>query len=618
MQNAVEIMNYYLKIWSITLFFCANILFQADIFAQDNYNIYLARQFAEENEWVKAIEHYEKVSNTIDGMSEVYEEYLKVIQQTGDVKAEENLIMKAYAMFGKDPIFMLDLALMYKKNSDTKNAEKTFLKIVDGLKQNAFQIQKIAQRLISENEYEYASAVYMKGKQVFKNEALFNLELANLAGLKGNNEQMISAFVQELIHSPEQLNEVIAALRKPIEEQKNIDLLEKELYRTIGKNGQNTAVRELLVWLYLQQKDFESAFEQARSLDLMLGENGSRIITLARAAVAAKDYSTAINAYQFVVNKGSSGDYFVTASLEMINARKEKLVSTQKYTQDDLLALRKSYQDFLGNYYNVYTSTSAAIDLADLEARYLYRLDTAIQILSTFVEKGNIQKELLAKAKLALGDYYIMNEEPWESILLYTQVEKDFKGNPTGEEAKYRNARLSYFKGDFEWALTQLKIIKSNTSEFISNDAIELAVFITDNFNQDQDEDKIIMKKFAAIDLLFFQNKMSVAKDSAEQMLKNHPGHPLEDDLFYKMSQIERKGQNFEQAAKWLERIANEYAFENYGDDATFELGELYETVLNQPEKAQAWYEKIILEFKDSTYAVEARKRYRKLRGDEL
>lgn len=594
------------------------LIFSVPAAAQENYSIFLARQFAEEGELTKAAEYYEKMSNSYDQLAEIYEEYLTILIQIKDVKAEERLINKAYLIFGKDPIYLADLYFMYDRLEDAKNADKTFTRILDAFKGNAFQINMIAEKFIKAQEYDKAIAIYMRGKQVFKNEGLFNLELAYISGMKGDEEQMIISFIREAEVVPQSYPEVVKALQKVIGDSEKEFLVERELLKALGRNKNNWTIQELLVWLYLQQNDFESALEQARSIDLMSGGDGSRIMDIARASAGQRNFETAIDAYQYVIDKGTQNEYYVTASLELINTRKDKLVNNTKYTREDLLELKNAYLGFLNNYQNNYTSTSVAIDLADLEARYLYRLDTAISILQNFLSKPGIHRDLLAKAKLSLGDYYIMNEEPWESILLYTQVEKDFKGSPTGEEAKYRNARLSYFKGDFEWALTQLKVIKGNTSEFMSNDAIELAVFIFDNFNQDQDEDKTVMKQYAKADLLYFQNRTEEAKAMAEKMIQQHGGHPLEDDLFFLMSKIARKEQNFEAAAKWLERIANEYAFEILGDDAAFQLGELNEVQFQRPVEAMKWYEKVITEFKDSTFVVEARKRYRKLRGDEV
>ena len=74
-------------------------------------------------------------------------------------------------------------------------------------------------------------------------------------------------------------------------------------------------------------------------------------------------------------------------------------------------------------------------------------------------------------------------------------------------------------------------------------------------------------------------------------------------------------------AQQYSGRLFQEQIIDNYGEDiladnALFYLGELYQNYLKDDEKAKAFYEKIILEYKDSTFAIEARKRYRKLRGD--
>ena len=51
-------------------------------------------------------------------------------------------------------------------------------------------------------------------------------------------------------------------------------------------------------------------------------------------------------------------------------------------------------------------------------------------------------------------------------------------------------------------------------------------------------------------------------------------------------------------------------------DDALFYIAELYQYYLNNSTEAKDYYERIVLKHKDSTFSIEARKRYRKLRGD--
>ena len=55
--------------------------------------------------------------------------------------------------------------------------------------------------------------------------------------------------------------------------------------------------------------------------------------------------------------------------------------------------------------------------------------------------------EIIAQAKLNLGDIYVITEQPWESVLLYYQVEKSHKNDDLGETAKLKNAKLSFYKG---------------------------------------------------------------------------------------------------------------------------------------------------------------------------
>jgi len=198
--------------------------------------------------------------------------------------------------------------------------------------------------------------------------------------------------------------------------------------------------------------------------------------------------------------------------------------------------------------------------------------------------------------------------------LLYTQVEKNEKGNPLGEEAKFRNAKLAYYNGDFGWAQTQLKIIKANSSEFISNDAIDLSVFILDNLNTD-DTDAALLK-FAKADLLRYQNKLDEAEDTLNNILHYFPQTALQDDILFLKYNIEKDRQHYEKAASYLEKIIENYSEDILADNALFYLGDLYQNYLKDDEKAKSYYEKIILMYKDSTFSIEARKRYRKLRGD--
>jgi len=58
------------------------------------------------------------------------------------------------------------------------------------------------------------------------------------------------------------------------------------------------------------------------------------------------------------------------------------------------------------------------------------------------------------------------------------------------------------------------------------------------------------------------------------------------------------------------------YSFDILADDATYKLALIYEEDKKDKVKAMELYQKLMTSYQGSTYVVEARKKYRLLRGD--
>ena len=256
------------------------------------------------------------------------------------------------------------------------------------------------------------------------------------------------------------------------------------------------------------------------------------------------------------------------------------------------------------------------LELARLEAFYLKDLDEAIKLLTELIEYPNNDIHVQAEAKLNLADFYLMKSEIWEATLLYSQVDKDFKEDLLGHEARFRNAKLSYYNSDFQWAQAQFDVLKASTSKLISNDALDLSVFIMDNMGLDTTDRPL--KLYARADLLIFQNRFDDAFKTLDSLSTEYPEHSLEDDILYSKSKIYEKKRDFSKQAETLETIIEKHADGIRADNALFELARLYEEQLNNTEKAQELYEKLFIEYSGSTFAVDARKRFRILRGDNI
>ena len=354
-----------------------------------------------------------------------------------------------------------------------------------------------------------------------------------------------------------------------------------------------------------------------KAIDKREKENGSRVFQLAEVAANDKDYDAAIQAYDYIItDKGVISTFYIPAKQELLRCKRNKIVENFNYTQEDLLQLKQEYHNFLNEFDRGKTTASIIYELAELEAYYLNDLDESIKLLQELIDFPNINPNLVANAKLSLADFYLMKGDIWEATLLYSQVDKAYEDDILGHEARFRNARLSYFNSDFGWAQAQFEILKASTSKLIANDALDLSVFIMDNLGLDTTAASLTL--FSEAELLTFQNRFDEAFTKLDSLVSQYPDHSLKDDVYYAKAQIHIKQRNYVEAAELFNKIITDHKEEIRADNALFELAELYESQLNDPEKAKGLYETLFIDFSGSTYAVEARKRYRKLRGDDI
>jgi len=209
-----------------------------------------------------------------------------------------------------------------------------------------------------------------------------------------------------------------------------------------------------------------------------------------------------------------------------------------------------------------------------------------------------------------------MTGEVWEATLLYSQVDKDFGEDVLGHEARFRNAKLSYYNGDFDWAQAQFDVLKASTSKLISNDAIDLSVFILDNVGLDSITKPLAM--YAQAELLVFQNKIDEAFSKLDSISTNYPEHGLLDDIAYLKAKIYTKRKDYTKAIEMYSYVVEKFPEDIRADNALFEMADLYENALNDKEKAKELYEKLFMNYSNSILATDARKRFRQLRGDKI
>ena len=70
-------------------------------------------------------------------------------------------------------------------------------------------------------------------------------------------------------------------------------------------------------------------------------------MTFAGECTNAGAYDPAIQAYQYIIDKGDKNENYTQAKMGQLNVMYQKLVNGGAYTQDDLLGLENKFKDAL-------------------------------------------------------------------------------------------------------------------------------------------------------------------------------------------------------------------------------------------------------------------------------
>ncbi|MBK7095959.1 MAG: tetratricopeptide repeat protein [Saprospiraceae bacterium] len=535
--------------------------------------------------------------------SEKYEEALKAVQKHLERKPGD---IQLYVWEG----------YLYEKTGKQVKAEKFYRKGLEMIGKENLNVINVANAFLDLAKYDLAIEAYEKGALSGFDKSFYYKQIGDIYSFKGENDKMMDYYLTFLKEKPEinQSGSIKSSFARQLGKSDFL-LLESKLITQIQENPDNVAFIDLLSWVYIQGGNYEKAYRQITALDRRFNEDGNKIYSLAEDAKRAEQYQMAAKSYKYIIdNKEPNSPYYMIAASNYLSVMSNLIKLDTNTTREDLLQIENLYNKFIGIYSVNSRSVFLILGLAELNALYLNDIDKAISLLQDLLNRGNIDIENKAKAKLALGDYYLIKGEVWEASLLYSQVDKAFLEGELGEIARYKNGRLYYYNGDFEWAQIIFDILKPATSRMISNDAIETSVFITETMGEDSVS--ITLTMFAASELLIFQNRFEEAMSKLDSINFLFTDNNLEDDIWFQKAEIFRKLKNFDLAKKMYEQIINKYPVELKADNAIFELAGLFENVYGDKEKAKQLYEKLFLDYPFSTLAIESRKKFRQLNGE--
>ncbi len=578
----------------------------------------MAMYYFEQKEYDKANVYFEELYE--QNAFAWYNYYFRSLLGAKDYSKAEKITKKQVKANKLDVALLVNLGEIYKLEGDPKKEKESYDKAIKELHPAQPYIENLAAAFKEEGLYDYALDVYNKARKATPEYPYF-YERAEVYKLKNDLSSMINEYLDALEFRDSELQMVQINLQNSLgydDEKGGIKnpLLKQELQKRIQKHPDKIVLSEFLIFIQKQQGDFDGAFVQSKALDKRLGEDGQRIYELGKICMSNKQWETAQRCFDYIIQKGPSHIYYDAAIIDNLNTRYQAITQKPQPAKEELLALEKELIAANGKYKDNFMNVNILKNLASLEAYYLNKGDDAVALLSDFIAQPGLEAMTKAEYKLMLADIYLVAGEIWDASLLYSQVEKEFKYEAIGQEAKFRNAKLSFYAGDFAWAKTQADVLKGATTKLIANDALDLSLVITDAIGVDTNDAPL--KLFASAELLILQHKYTEAITRMDSINTLYSTNTLGDDIYYKKAQIYTSLGKYSDAEAAYKNILEFYPSDLYADDAQFKLAELYEFNFKDKEKAKQTYEEMLTKYPGSIYTVEARKRFRELRGDNL
>ena len=595
------------------------IVWSSACYAQDGTDQQLAQYYYSNGEFEKALPYCKKVFSK-DNSKFNFKRYYDCLIETEEVKTAEKLLKRQLSNNRRDFEYPMILGSLYESQDKIKDANKLYDRLVNDYASSTMSVVRLYQTFMKASKPELAKSTLDRGRKIFKDKYPLHIQFAEWYQTNGDVEGMIKEYLNLLSINSNHLQKIQYSLGKQIDftndNSPEVQLLKEKLLLKIQKKPNEFVYAEMLIWLFIQKKQFLAAIVQAQALDKREEGEGLRVLNIASMCLQNKKYPAARKALKYVVSLGEDKQYYYQAEYSLLNTRYKEITEQRNYSQAEIEETLKEYQSVLDRLGTSRNSVKIILEAARIRAFYANDTKQPVIMLNKALKLAGLTTMQSAQIKMLLADVYVLQNEIWESSLLYMQVDKTFKYEPIGFEAKYKNARIFYYDGDFTFAQSQLDILKQSTTKLIANDAMKLSILITDNYGLDSNF--TAMSQFAAADLLLEQHKYDKAFKYYDSIMLEFPEHGLADEIYLRKSQAMQQQGKWKEALSYLENLLKYHAYDILADDALFQTATIYERNLLDPEKATEFYKKILIDHKGSLYTSEARKRLRRLRGDKV
>ncbi|GAA4450133.1 tetratricopeptide repeat protein [Rurimicrobium arvi] len=588
------------------LLLCLTLYFVPEVSAQSKYED--ARAYLDSRDYQRALGLYKELYTAQPGNPEIFSEYLLVLTELKDYKTAEQIASDALKRNQNDPLNMVLLGNIYLAQKKDKKALDLFERALSYINGDDVLTQQIASAFRNAGNTAWTIRTYERAIELTQSPGLYSAPLAKLYSQQGETAKAVEMVLRGAVNMPHMGGDestesaLLEIVGSDPDKQK---IAQKSIIRMINAQPDNYQYTNLLIWIFSLQNSWDQALVQVTALEKRNSEKGRLLLEFAANAAAHQQYGVAARAYEALIAYGPNNPLYIYAQEQMLQMSLSQIENDPDPKQEAIKALSATFKTYFEAHPEAYAKPLVK-DYARLEAQFNGSPASGAELLKKAIAMPAAGKAFIAECKLQLGDYYIITGQLWEAALLYAQVDKAFKQDALGEEARFRNAKLSYYQNDFEQAQGQLSVLKASTSELIANDAMALSLLITENVPADSN--MLPLQRFAYADLLVFQNRDDEANRLLDSITTAFPKTSLADDILMLRAQLSLRHHRFAEAQDFLKQIIERYGKDVLADDAMFRIAEIDRKYLNKTDDARRYYEQLIIDYPGSSYVQQARK----------
>lgn len=593
-----------IKRWFLILFFLPILGF-----AQDER---LAASYFDAQEYEKAAEEYEflyKRNPQRLFYSQLYKCYIALGEDKKLIQLVERHIKRVREPLG---YYYVDLGFAYARAKDAKNAEKNYQKALDEVKNQPVQAFATADNFSAKGLFEYALKSYETAERADANQN-FSYQKAMVYADMGQLQKMYETYIEILDKTPRMAASIKNLILRSFNMEGKMEEGDYFLNMLIQKTlaTQSPAMFDVLIFTYLQQKEYEEAFVQIKNWHKKTGGGIDEALQVGNQLMADEKYAAVLDVMGWIYNQAQMPYQKHTAQVNLLKARSQLIILNADSSKQAALDLIGEIEKFI----ETQPSGKNYLALMEIKAKLLSiklkKHSEAVDVLDKALASRSIDMQDKVNLLLVRGDMEVLDEDFYSALLTYTQAEKLAEGSELADEAKLRSAKAAYFMGDVEWALTQFEVLHQSTSKKTSNNALDFAFIILSNSGEDTTYEA--MTDYARAEFRYHSGDYEAAYHAAQQIIRDHPNHPILDEAHLLMARSLERLQRYEEAAEAYKTVYTKYGYDIYTDIALYHAAIIYEEKLKKQDKADELYEKILLDFTQSLYAADARRRLRRL-----